>query len=143
MARVVVVATDDVRIPVAVARVESAAALVLRAEGVSSAMVSVTFVTARRMAALNWTHLRHRGPTDVISFGFEGTPVTGDIYIAPSVARENALEHGAGIREELLRLTIHGVLHILGHDHPTDGTRLSSPMWKRQEQLLERVMQSA
>ena len=92
------------------------------------AIVSVTFVSDRRMAALNWRHLQHRGATDVISFGFapvtKGGALTGDVYIAPDVARRNALAHGAGIREELLRLVVHGVLHVLGYDHPVDEATL-------------------
>ena len=144
---VVQVATEQVRIPVARGRVERVVVSVLRAEGVGEAMVSVTFVTNRRMAALNRRHLGHAGATDVISFGFapvaEGAPVTGDIYIAPAVARRNALAHGAGIREELLRLVVHGTLHVLGHDHPTDDARTTSPMWRRQERLLLRTLRSA
>ena len=138
------VATEHVRIPVARARVQRAAASVLRAERVRHAHISVTFVSDRRMAAQNWRHLRHRGSTDVISFSFgagaRGAPVTGDVYIAPSVARRNAIAHGVGIREELLRLVIHGTLHVLGHEHPVDLARDSSPMWRRQEQLLQRVL---
>ena len=144
---VVQVATEQVRIPVARGRVERVVVSVLRAEGVGEAMVSVTFVTNRRMAALNRRHLGHAGATDVISFGFapvaKGAPVTGDIYIAPAVARRNALAHGAGIREELLRLVVHGTLHVLGHDHPTDDARTTSPMWRRQERLLLRTLRSA
>lgn len=144
---VVQVATEQVRIPVARGRVERVVVSVLRAEGVGEAEVSVTFVTNRRMAALNRHHLGHAGATDVISFGFapvaKGAPVTGDIYIAPAVARRNALAHGAGIREELLRLVVHGTLHVLGHDHPTDDARTTSPMWRRQERLLLRTLRSA
>lgn len=144
---VVQVATEQVRIPVARGRVERVVVSVLRAERVGEAEVSVTFVTNRRMAALNRQHLGHAGATDVISFGFapvaEGAPVTGDIYIAPAVARRNALAHGAGIREELLRLVVHGTLHVLGHDHPTDDARTTSPMWRRQERLLLRTLRSA
>lgn len=144
---VVQVATEQVRIPVARGRVERVVVSVLRAERVGEAEVSVTFVTNRRMAALNRRHLGHAGATDVISFGFapvaEGAPVTGDIYIAPAVARRNALAHGAGIREELLRLVVHGTLHVLGHDHPTDDARTTSPMWRRQERLLLRTLRSA
>jgi probable rRNA maturation factor len=40
------------------------------------------------------------------------------------------------VREELLRLVVHGVLHVVGHDHPEDDSRYQSRMWKRQEQLL-------
>jgi len=35
-----------------------------------------------------------------------------------------------------LRLVVHGMLHVVGHDHPEDDSRYRSPMWKRQEQLL-------
>ena len=147
MTHVVLVETAQVRIPVSRARVERAVESVLRAERVRNAQISVTFVTDRAMAALNWRHLSHRGPTDVISFGFDavakGAPITGDIYIAPDVARRNAIAEGCGIREELLRLVVHGTLHVLGHEHPVDDTRSASPMWRRQELLLRRALKRA
>jgi probable rRNA maturation factor len=134
------VAADGVRIPLARARVEDVVRAVLRREEIRDAMLSVTFVTNRRSAMLNREHLAHRGPTDVISFGFArpapDAPVIGDVYIAPAVARANALAHGAGVREELLRLVIHGVLHVLGHDHPDGADRAQSPMWLRQERYV-------
>ena len=48
----------------------------------------------------------------------------GDIYICPKVARQNAAERDTGVREELSRLVIHGVLHVLGYDHPDDAARV-------------------
>jgi rRNA maturation RNase YbeY len=146
MTHVVDVAAESVRIPVARARVARVAERVLRAEGVRDAALSITFVTDRRIAALNWQHLRHRGPTDVISFGFApvhgGAPLEGDIYIAPAVARRNALANDAPIREELLRLVVHGVLHVLGHDHPEGEERYGSAMWRHQESLLGAALKS-
>jgi probable rRNA maturation factor len=143
--RVVDVATESVRIPVARARVARVADEVLRAEGVRNATLSIAFVTDRRIAALNWQHLGHRGPTDVISFGFApalaDAPLTGDIYIAPGVARRNAAAERRSTREELLRLVVHGVLHVTGHDHPEGESRYESPMWRRQEKLLGAVLQ--
>ena len=137
------VTSEGVRIPIARARVAGIATAVLRAEKVREAMVSIAFVSDRAIAALNRRHLGHAGATDVISFGFEragnAAPVVGDIYIAPGVARANARRHGSGVREELARLTIHGVLHILGHDHPEGEERTGSPMWRRQERLLART----
>jgi rRNA maturation RNase YbeY len=134
------VATEGVRIPIARARVATLAEGVLRREGVRDAMLSIAFVTDRRISALNRTHLGHAGPTDVISFGFAPVDsdrvVVGDVYIAPGVARRNARAHGSGVREELSRLVVHGVLHVLGHDHPDGEPRYASPMWRRQEQLL-------
>jgi probable rRNA maturation factor len=147
MSRITDVTAEGVRVPVARARVARVAERVLRAEGVRHAMISVAFVTDREIAALNWRHLRHRGPTDVISFGFvpaeKGGPVVGDVYIAPAVARRNALAHGRGIREETLRLVVHGVLHVLGYDHPADESRYRSPMWRRQERLLRSALAAA
>jgi probable rRNA maturation factor len=147
VSRIVDVSAETVRVPVARARVARVAERVLRAEGVRHAMLSVAFVSEREIASLNWRHLRHRGPTDVISFGFaparKGGPVVGDVYIAPQVARRNALEHGRGIREETLRLVVHGVLHVLGYDHPEDESRYRSPMWRRQERLLRSALAAA
>lgn len=140
MSLAVDVATEGVRIPVARSRVAALADGVLRRERVRDALLSIAFVTDRRIAALNRTHLGHAGPTDVISFGFApvgpGRAVVGDVYIAPGVARRNARAHGGGVREELMRLVVHGVLHVIGHDHPEDETRYESPMWRRQERLL-------
>ena len=140
MSLAVDVATEGVRVPISRSRVVALAEGVLRREGVSDALLSIAFVTDRRIAALNREHLGHAGPTDVISFGF--TPVdrrgavVGDVYIAPGVARRHAREYGGGVREELMRLVVHGVLHVLGHDHPDGEPRYASPMWRRQEKHL-------
>jgi len=69
--------------------------------------------------------------------------VIGDIYIAPEVARDQAREHGIGVREEIARLAVHGTLHVLGHDHPEGEERTSSRMWARQESLLAKAMRKA
>ncbi len=142
----VAVSSEKVRAPVSAARIAEAVRLVLRAEQVKQAMISVALLDARAMAALNRKHLGHAGATDVISFGFVAgvkTGVVGDIYICPDVARANAREHGVGVREEVLRLVVHGVLHVLGHDHPVDEARQRSAMWKRQERLLARVLNAS
>jgi probable rRNA maturation factor len=115
---------------------------VLRAERARTALVSVTLVGKRRMAALNRRHLKHAGATDVISFGFRDPAgaVIGDVYLCPEVAAENARRFGVPVREEVLRLVVHGTLHVLGYDHPATAARDGSPMWKRQERLLRTVM---
>ncbi|HET9426456.1 MAG TPA: rRNA maturation RNase YbeY [Gemmatimonadaceae bacterium] len=137
------VAVDGVATPLSRARARAVVEGVLRAEKVRRALVSVAFVGDRAITTLNATHLGHRGPTDVISFGFErptpGDPVVGDIYIAPRVAARNARARKVGVREELTRLLVHGTLHVLGHDHPDDEEREHSAMWKRQERLVRRL----
>ena len=141
------VATVNVRAPLARHAVADVARSALRAEGVRDALVSVTFVDASTIARLNKRHLGHSGATDVISFQFErvkrSDPVVADLYIAPAVARRNAAERNTGAREEIARLVIHGVLHALGYDHPEDERRESSPMWRRQEQLVGGWMRRA
>jgi probable rRNA maturation factor len=125
-------------------RVVDAARAVMTSERVPAALVSIAFVSNRRIAALNREHLGRPGPTDVIAFGFRRAtsedPVIGDVYIAPDVARANAAEAGTGIREELIRLVVHGVLHVLGHDHPETDERTRSEMWRRQERLVRRII---
>jgi probable rRNA maturation factor len=141
---VVSVQSEGVRSPVARQRLARAAELVLRAERTSTALLSVTLVSARGIAALNRRHLGHRGPTDVISFGFRDPQgaVIGDIYVCPEVAAQNAKAHGVGVREELVRLVVHGTLHVLGHDHPVGDARTRSPMWKRQERLVAKALRA-
>jgi probable rRNA maturation factor len=139
------VSAEGVRTPVSRARLADAARVALRGEGVRSALVSITLLTRRGIAAMNRKHLEHTGPTDVISFGFarasDHDPVVGDIYIAPEVASANA--HGANVpvREEMVRLVVHGVLHVLGYDHP-DADREQSEMWKRQERYVRAALRT-
>lgn len=143
----IAVAADSVRVPLSRHRVADIARAVLRSERARATHLSITFVSVRRIAAMNARHLGHHGSTDVISFVFAperaGGPVSGDVYIAPDIARRNAREHGASVREELTRLVIHGVLHVLGYDHPEEEGRVSSRMWQRQEVLVAALVKRA
>lgn len=113
-------------------------ACVLEAEG-RTAAVSITFLDSDQMQRLNSIHKGHDTPTDVLSFGLpqvDGT-IAGDIYICPSVAAHEARERGLPVRQELTRLVVHGVLHVLGYDHPDGDEREHSEMWDRQERYVE------
>ena len=105
-------------------------------------MLSITFVSDRAMRALNKRHLRRDRVTDVIAFGFrrvaKSEPLIGDVYIAPGVAKASASANGIPAREEIVRLIVHGVLHVLGYDHP-EADRTRSAMWRRQERLVARL----
>lgn len=131
------------RLPVAAARLEALAQAALKAESVKNAELSFTFVSPRVMASLNRKHLGHTGATDVITFALETDPsgvLRADVYICVEVARDQAREHGVGVREEVQRLVVHGVLHACGYEHPVDASRTTSPMWRRQETLLKRFL---
>ena len=117
----------------------------LLAERVGEAMISVALVSSREIARLNRDHLERSGPTDVISFALGRTapgdaPVVGDIYICPDVVRKNARHFGAGMREELARVVVHGTLHALGYEHEEGEDRVSSDMWRKQERILADVL---
>src|SRR6185312_7797285 len=105
------VSADGVRSPLGRARIADVARVALRSEGVRHALLSITLLSPRGIAAMNRQHLNHAGPTDVISFGFarigDADPVVGDIYIAPEVAAANARTAGISAREEIARLVVH------------------------------------
>ena len=132
------------RLGVSDSRVRAAVVTALQSERVRHAMISVAFVGRASIARVNVKYLGHRGPTDVISFGFasggERGAIIGDIYICPDVARVNARKQGVTASEELLRLAVHGTLHVIGYDHPADEMRMRSPMWRKQEKILARVL---
>lgn len=124
------------------------ASLVRRAVGVvlageqSEAFVAVTFLGKRRMQQLNRDYKHHDRPTDVISFTLpqpDGS-LAGDIYLCRAVAAREAHRRGLPVREEIVRLVVHGTLHVLGHDHPEDDEREASPMWHRQEHYVRAVL---
>ena len=92
------------------------------------AELSILFVDPEPMAELHERWLDLPGPTDVMSFPMdelrpgtedEQTPpgTLGDVVLCPQVAAKQALEAGHSTVEELLLLTTHGILHLLGYDH--------------------------
>lgn len=120
--------------------IERAVAWAIAEEGRESAIVSVALLDDQGIATLNLEYLSHEGPTDVISFPLDSIDdrVVGDIYIGVEQARRQALELGADFRQELVRLAIHGALHVLGWEHPDGPERIESPMFARQEELVDR-----
>ena len=92
---------------------------VLVAEGVRVGEVDLVFCGDDRIAELNLEWLEREGPTDCIAFDLreEKAPslVEGEVYIDISQAERQAPEFEATIDEELRRLIIHGLLHLLGY----------------------------
>ena len=92
------------------------------------AEMSLIFVEPDVIAALHERWLDLEGPTDVMSFpldelrpGSVDSPteagILGDIVICPEVAQAQAANAGHSSTEEMLLLTVHGMLHLLGYDH--------------------------
>jgi probable rRNA maturation factor len=104
--------------------------------------LTVTFVDRTEMAALNAEHMGQDGPTDVLSFPMDdeslpGVPVLlGDVVISPAVAADQFATHAGTMDDELALLVVHGILHVLGHDHAEPGE--AAVMRRRELELLER-----
>ena len=135
-------AGEGVAVEVPLERLEAVAALVLRERGVVRAELSLTLLDDGEMTRLNRDYLGHEGTTDVVSFPLEapGGVVIGDVYIGAEQAARQASELGVPLEEELLRLAVHGTLHVLGFEHPEDGDRAGSEMYRLQEELLARFL---
>lgn len=93
-----------------------------KAEGKHPSRVSVEFVSPEAIADLNRKYREKSQPTDVLSFPFDGSfpqGSGGQIIICREEATKGAATHGRLLDEELERLVIHGMLHLLGY---TDDT---------------------
>lgn len=120
-----------------------AAEAALRARSIEQAEISVALLGDAEIRELNARHLGHDWVTDVISFALwqPGDPVVvGDIYIGAGQAERQALDEGVSLEEELVRLVVHGTLHVTGMDHPDDAeARAGSPMYVLQESIVAEI----
>ena len=117
--------------------VRAARAALASHPGPNAGELSVSFVDDAEIAELNVRWLDRDGPTDVIAFSLGGPEsVLGDVYVSVDTATANAAELQIATDEELLRLVIHGTLHVLGHEHPEGAGRESCDMYHLQEELL-------
>lgn len=113
----------------------------LAEEGVESAEISVTMLADDGIRAMNRDYLSTDRTTDVIAFSLgDDTGVIGDVYVGLEQAARQAGELGVDLDEELVRLAIHGTLHVLGYDHPEGPERAGSPMYRLQERLVADVL---
>ena len=158
----VFVADEQADVPVDLARWQQLALDVLVAEGVRGlAELAVLFVSEHEMAELNDSYMGKAGPTDVLAFPIDaaeaeivlhGQPpsrgpdrappdpadmplLLGDVVVCPAVAARQAPDHAGSVDDEMALLVVHGVLHVLGHDHVDDDDRVA--MQARERELLE------
>ncbi|HEY1330581.1 MAG TPA: rRNA maturation RNase YbeY [Actinomycetota bacterium] len=108
----------------------SLAAATLAGEGRGDVELSLSFVTPKEMQDLHVRYMGEPGPTDVLSFPLDEDGLLGDVVVCPAVAAANAESAGADPAAELRLLVVHGVLHLLGHDHEEPDER--ADMWARQ-----------
>ncbi len=123
------------------------AADALAADGVTAGALSIVVTTDDAVRALNRDYRGVDAPTDVLSFaaqdggddGFvlpDAPPYLGDIIISAPTATRQAAAMGHTATDEILLLTVHGCLHLLGYDHHTPAEKRR--MWEVQTKILRR-----
>ncbi len=105
--------------------------------------LAVLVVGDEQIRAMNRQYRDVDAPTDVLAFPAgdvdpgTGERYLGDVLIAYPRAESQAQARGHAAREELQLLVVHGVLHLLGHDHATPNEK--SRMWERQSEILAKL----
>lgn len=103
--------------------------------------LTIVLTDDERIQELNRDYLGIDAPTDVLSFPASetdpetGSPYLGDILISLPYAAKSAERAGHPLEAEMQLLVVHGVLHLLGHDHAK--VREKARMWKAQAEILE------
>ena len=102
-------------------------------------MVTVSLTDDDTVADLNQRFRGKTGPTNVLSFPAAETarPFLGDVILAYGVCAREATDQGKPLADHLLHLVIHGVLHLLGHDHIQDDE--AEAMETRERTLLAKL----
>ena len=86
--------------------------------------VSYLFCSETQILDVNRQYLQHDYYTDIITFDYsEGACLSGDIYLCPETVRSNSEHFQTDYAEELLRVIIHGILHLCGMKDETDVER--------------------
>lgn len=107
--------------------------------------LSILFTDDAEIQKLNSAYRFKNKPTDVLSFSLlegddTGVPTTslGDIAVSLETAEKQAPEYGNSFPEEILRLLIHGVLHLLGYDHENVSEAEVRRMQEKEDELFEK-----
>lgn len=89
----------------------------VRIEGKKISHISIVFCSDLILSGINIQYLKHNTLTDIITFDYSNDVNTleGEIYISIDRVRENAAKFRVGFKDELHRVIIHGVLHLVGY----------------------------
>ncbi|MCX6723833.1 MAG: rRNA maturation RNase YbeY [Candidatus Staskawiczbacteria bacterium] len=79
--------------------------------------ISVAFVNEAEMKKLNDEFRQKNKPTDVLSFELKEGNLLGEVVICPAVVKKNAKKYGVSFKKEMLKVFVHGILHLCGYDH--------------------------
>jgi len=106
---------------------------VIRSEEKEPGDLSFIFASDKYIKEINKEFLNHNYNTDVIAFDYKkGNVINGEIYLGINKIRKNAVQYKNTILNEVLRVMVHGVLHIIGYD---DKTEIEEKKMKKMEDI--------
>ncbi len=83
--------------------------------------ISIIFCSDNYILDVNQRYLQHDYFTDIITFDYcDGDRISGDLFISVDSVRENSIEYGTEFNDELNRVIVHGILHLIGYDDHSD-----------------------
>ncbi|MBC8456988.1 MAG: rRNA maturation RNase YbeY [Bacteroidales bacterium] len=104
--------------------------------------LNIIFCSDRFLRKFNKTYLHHDYYTDVIAFDFSGEEriLTGEIYISLERVRANAKEYKVTLQNEIARVIIHGILHLMGMEDVTE--KLKQKMREEEDKYIQLFINS-
>ena len=98
---------------------------VVKSENKSIGKISVIFVDDNYLLDVNVKYLKHNYFTDIITFNYnQGLSISGDLYISIDTIKSNAEFYQTNFKNELLRVIVHGVLHLLGYNDSNESEQI-------------------
>ena len=105
-------------------QLEKAVLMVLENEGFSVDSIVGVYCGNKMIQRINREFLGHDYPTDTITFRYsKESDIDGEFYISLDVVKENAARFAVDFQQELLRVTFHSALHLIGYDDQTPDDR--------------------
>jgi rRNA maturation RNase YbeY len=105
-------------------KIENIIREVIAKEGKISGDLNVIITNDDELRKINVQFLEHDYFTDVITFNYnEGDTINGEVYISLDTVKENSLNYNISLNEEVVRVVIHGALHLVGYDDKTEEER--------------------
>jgi probable rRNA maturation factor len=108
---------------------------VLLGENRGTETISLAFVSKAEIKKLNKKFRNKNKPTDVLSFLLLEKQCLGEIIICPAIVKENAKKYGVPEKKEIMKVFVHGILHLCGYDHEK-SEKEAKIMEKKQEKYL-------